>query len=161
MGTTLVGRLLRGIALVAIVAGAGTAEAADGPGTLLWSRDFADGQLGMYAMNVAGAKAEVVEADGAKQAKVTLQFTPRVARHQLQFFADKGGVDPKQGGNFIATYDYRCGDTGEPGIGAELFPFGVGNVGKGTAKVVWSQTTKPDPQGWRTTRAVFRLDAPD
>ena len=130
-------------------------------GTLLWSRDFADGQLGMYAMNAAGAKAEVVEADGRKLAKVTLAFTPRVNRHQLQFFADRGGIDRKQGDYFLATYDYRCGEAGEPGIGAELLPFGVGNVGKGTANVVWLQTTKPDPQGWRTTRAVFRLDAPD
>jgi hypothetical protein len=161
MGTTLVGRLLRGIALVAIVAGAGAAEAADGPGSLLWSRDFADGQLGMYVMNVAGAKAEVVEADGRKLAQVTLAFAPRVNRHQLQFFADRGGIDRKLGDYFLATYDYRCGEAGEPGINAELFPFGVGNVGQGTAKAVWSQTTKTDAQGWRTARVVFHVDAPD
>ena len=70
MGTILVGRLLRGIVLVAIAAAAVAAEGAEGPGTLLWSRDFADGQLGMYAMNVAGAKADVVEADGRKLAQV-------------------------------------------------------------------------------------------
>ena len=36
METILRGRLLRGIMLVAIAVGAGAAEAADGPGTLLW-----------------------------------------------------------------------------------------------------------------------------
>jgi hypothetical protein len=161
METILRGHLLRGIMLVAIVAGAGVAEAADGPGTLLWSRDFADGQLGMYAMNVAGAKADVVEADGRKLAQVTLAFAPRVNRHQLQFFADKGRIDRKQGDSFLATYDYRCGEAGEPSIAVNLLPFGVGNVGQGTAKAVWSQTTKPDPQGWRTARVVFHVDAPD
>ena len=161
METILRGRLLCGIVLVAIAAGGGAAEAADGPGTLLWSRDFADGQLGMYPMNVAGAKAEVVESDGLKLAQVTLAFAPRVNRHQLQFFADKGGIDRKQGDYVLATYDYRCGEAGEPGIGAELFPFGVGNVGQGTAKAVWSQSTKPDSQGWRTARVVFHIVAPD
>jgi deoxycytidine triphosphate deaminase len=57
---------LREASRVAIAAGAWAAEAADGPGTLLWLRDFADGKLGMYVMNVAGAKTEVVEADGRK-----------------------------------------------------------------------------------------------
>ena len=56
MGTILRGRLACGIVLVAIAAAAGAAEAADGPGTLLWSRDFNDGKLGMYPMNVAAAR---------------------------------------------------------------------------------------------------------
>ncbi len=129
-------------------------------GRQLWSRDFADGQLGMLAMNVAGGKSEVVEADGRKLAKVTLQFTPRVTRHQLQFFVDQGGVDRQRGDYFLATYDYRSGETGEPSLGAELFPLGVGNVGKGPAKSVWSQITKPDPQGWRTARVVFHAADP-
>lgn len=137
------------------------AEAPARPGTLLWSRDFADGQLGMYAMNVAGAKAEVVEAEGQKLAKVTLTFVPRVNRHQLQLFSDRRGVDRKQGDYFLVTYDYRCGDSGEPRIGAELLPFGAGNVGRGTAKAVWSQTTKPEAQGWRTARVLFHVNAPD
>ncbi len=136
------------------------AEVPASPGTLLWNRDFADGQLGMYAMNVAGGKAEVVDIAGQKQAKVTLAFAPRVNRHQLQFFADKGGIDPQRGAYYLATYDYRCGETGEPGIAADLYPFGVGNVGQGMAKAVWSQTTKPEAQGWRTTRVVFHVNAP-
>lgn len=146
--------------LVADLPTALAAEAPALPGTLLWSRDFSDGQLGMYAMNVAGAKAEVVEAEGQKLAKVTLAFAPRVNRHQLQFFADRRGIDRKQGDHFLATYDYRCGESGKPGIGAELLPFGAGNVGQGTAKALWSQTTKPDAQGWRTARVVFHVDAP-
>jgi hypothetical protein len=156
-------RIERGLTVLALLTGFGSALAAEAPalpGTLLWSRDFADGQLGMYAMNVVGGTAEVVDVDGQKQAKVTLAFTPRVNRHQLQFFVDKGGIDPKRGAYYLATYDYRCGDTGEPSIAAELFPSGVGNVGKGTATPVWSQTTKPDAQGWRTARVVFHVSAP-
>jgi hypothetical protein len=64
-------------------------QSEDKVGSLLWSREFAEGQLGMLAMNVVGGKAEVVEAKGRKLAKVTLAFPPRVNRHQLQFFVDQ------------------------------------------------------------------------
>ncbi|MCY2991148.1 MAG: hypothetical protein NTY19_25210 [Planctomycetota bacterium] len=125
-------------------------------GRQLWSRDFADGQLGMHVVNVAGGKAEVVEVGGLRQAKVTLQFTPRVNRHQLQFFVDVSRVDPALGRYYLAEYGYRFGGTSDLQMAAELFPHWLGNQTKsGPAKVVWSQTTKPEPQGWRTTRVVF------
>jgi hypothetical protein len=147
------------VALLASVAALCAAPAL--PGTVLWTRNFADGQLGMYAMNVAGGKAEVVDVDGVKQAKVTLQFTPRVNRHQLQFFADKAGIDPKRGAYFLATSDYRFATPTGPSLNAELFPFWAGNgLKSGPAKAIWSQTGKPDAQGWRTARVIFQCPDP-
>jgi hypothetical protein len=146
------------IAIGVLIAGSFIVLSADIPGTQLWSRDFADGQLGMYAMNVAGGKAEVVDVDGQKQAKVTLQFTPRTGRHQLQFFADKGGINPKTGNYFLAVYDYRFGTNTGMQMNAEAFPFSAGNVLKsGPAKSIWSQTGKPDAKGWIQRKIIFQV----
>ena len=159
----MVAAVLLAVSIGPLVAEETTASAnQEKPGTLLLSRDFTDGQIGMVIHNATpGAQAKVVDLDGRPAAKVTVPFALRVNRHQLQFFWDKVGVDPKLGAWFLVTVEHRDGSPHGLAIAPEMVPLWTGNEYKGHAKLVLGTTGNPDPQGWAQVQYLFQVDNND
>ena len=130
-------------------------------GTSLLSRDFADGELGMMIQNqTAGANAVLEKLEGSSVVKVTVPLDMRANgnRTQLQLTDDMVSVNRDLGPYFLLSYQSTKPESAGLQMNTILFPLSAQNVvTMGQAKVVASQSSEPEDQGWTQSKVLFHV----